>query len=139
MPADTAHWLELTEFAHCEPSALAFRALVALLGTWPRPAGLLAAPPPERGRGTRGRRGQGGGSAGPGLAAEELLLAETELGAELFDLLFEEGFALHGAVVHGLPVASLAPGLELHGAARADGTGTVGQGGAPCRAGGGAR
>ena len=34
MPPDTAHWLELTEFAHCEPSALAFRALVALLDTW---------------------------------------------------------------------------------------------------------
>jgi hypothetical protein len=31
----TAHWLELREFAHCEPSALAFRALVALLDTWP--------------------------------------------------------------------------------------------------------
>jgi hypothetical protein len=35
MAADTAPWLELTEFAHCEPSALAFRALVALLDTWP--------------------------------------------------------------------------------------------------------
>ena len=38
MPADTAHWLELTEFAHCEPNALAFRALVALLDTRPRPS-----------------------------------------------------------------------------------------------------
>src|SRR5215472_11957744 len=35
MAADTAHWLELTEFARCEPSALAFRALAALLDTWP--------------------------------------------------------------------------------------------------------
>lgn len=35
MAADTAHWLELKEFDHCEPSALAFRALVALLDTWP--------------------------------------------------------------------------------------------------------
>src|SRR5215831_6501767 len=35
MAADTAHLLELTEFAHCEPSALAFRALAALLDTWP--------------------------------------------------------------------------------------------------------
>jgi Ran GTPase-activating protein (RanGAP) involved in mRNA processing and transport len=34
MPADTAHWLELKEFDQCEPSALAFRALVALLDTW---------------------------------------------------------------------------------------------------------
>jgi Ran GTPase-activating protein (RanGAP) involved in mRNA processing and transport len=35
MPADTPHWLELTEFAQCDPSAMAFRALVALLDTWP--------------------------------------------------------------------------------------------------------
>src|SRR5436305_8852226 len=61
-------------------------------GCWPRR------------RRVRGRRGQGGGGAGLGLAAEELLLAESELGAELFDLLFEERFALHGAVVQGLPV-----------------------------------
>src|SRR6516162_3131781 len=35
MPPDTAHWLELTECTQCKPSALAFRALVALLDTWP--------------------------------------------------------------------------------------------------------
>jgi hypothetical protein len=35
MPPDTASWRELKEFAQCEPSALAFRALVALLDTWP--------------------------------------------------------------------------------------------------------
>jgi hypothetical protein len=35
MPAETAHWSELREFAECEPSALTFRALVALLDTWP--------------------------------------------------------------------------------------------------------
>jgi hypothetical protein len=35
MPAANAHWLELKEFARCEPSALAFRALAALLDTWP--------------------------------------------------------------------------------------------------------
>jgi hypothetical protein len=35
MPPDTAPWRELKEFARCEPSALAFRALVALLDTWP--------------------------------------------------------------------------------------------------------
>ncbi len=35
MPPDTAPWRELKEFAPCEPSALAFRALVALLDTWP--------------------------------------------------------------------------------------------------------
>jgi hypothetical protein len=35
MSADTDHWIELAEFEHCEPSALAFRAIVALLDTWP--------------------------------------------------------------------------------------------------------
>ena len=35
MPTDSAHWLELAEFARCEPSALVFRALAALLDTWP--------------------------------------------------------------------------------------------------------
>src|SRR6516165_901970 len=94
-------------------------------------------PPTGAGRWVRGRWGQGGADAGLGLAAEELLLTEAELGAELFDLLFEEGLALHGAVVHGLPVAGLAPGLELHGEARAHGTGAVGKQGR--RAGRGSR
>src|SRR5262245_51729205 len=35
MPPDTAPWRELKEFAQCEPSPLAFRALVALLDIWP--------------------------------------------------------------------------------------------------------
>src|SRR5436309_2798894 len=35
MSAVTDHWTELKEFAHCQPSALAFRAMVALLDTWP--------------------------------------------------------------------------------------------------------
>src|SRR5688500_17667902 len=35
MPATEQHWIELREFEQCEPSALAFRALVALLDTWP--------------------------------------------------------------------------------------------------------
>ena len=35
MPADNQHWTELTEFDRCKPSALAFRAVVALLDTWP--------------------------------------------------------------------------------------------------------
>jgi hypothetical protein len=35
MPPDTTLWRELTEFAHCESSVLAFRAMVALLDTWP--------------------------------------------------------------------------------------------------------
>jgi Ran GTPase-activating protein (RanGAP) involved in mRNA processing and transport len=32
---NSAHWNELTEFEHCEPSEVAFRALIALLDTWP--------------------------------------------------------------------------------------------------------
>jgi hypothetical protein len=94
-----------------------------------RPAGLLAAPSAGRRGRVRGGWNRGGSGAGLGLRAEELLLAETELGAELFDLLLEEGLPLHGAVVHGLPVAGLTPGLELHGEARADRTGAVGKGG----------
>ncbi len=35
MSADAVHWHELAEFSQCEPSALAFRALVALVDTWP--------------------------------------------------------------------------------------------------------
>ena len=34
MPADAQHWNELAEFEQCEPSPLAFRAMVALLDTW---------------------------------------------------------------------------------------------------------
>ncbi len=35
MPRDCEHWSELTDFAACEPSELAFRSLAALLDTWP--------------------------------------------------------------------------------------------------------
>jgi hypothetical protein len=35
MSAVTDPWLELKEFARCEPDALAFRALAALIDTWP--------------------------------------------------------------------------------------------------------
>ena len=35
MPTHTEYWQELAEFDRCEPGALAFRALVALLDTWP--------------------------------------------------------------------------------------------------------
>jgi hypothetical protein len=34
MPVDNEQWTELTEFDHCAPSPLAFRAMVALLDTW---------------------------------------------------------------------------------------------------------
>lgn len=86
---------------------------------WPLLAALLAAGPARWVVGAGGGRGSSG--AGLGLAAEELLLAEAQLGAELFDLLLEEGLALDGTVLQGLPVASLAPGLELLGQAWADG------------------
>jgi hypothetical protein len=100
--------------------------IVAAAG--PRPTGLLAAPPGVRARGPKGRRA-GGRDAGFALAAEELLLAETQLGFECGDALLEGGFALDGAVVHRLPVTGLPPGLELHGEARANRTGALGQGG----------
>lgn len=35
MPTNTESWAELAEFRDVEPSALAFRALIALLDTWP--------------------------------------------------------------------------------------------------------
>jgi hypothetical protein len=54
-----------------------------------------------------------------------LLLAQAELGTELFDLLLEEVFALDGALVHGFPVSGLSPGFKLDGEARADGTRAV--------------
>ena len=89
---------------------------------WPLLAALLAA---GTARWVTGAGGRGGRGARLGLAAEELLLAETQLGAELFDLLLEESLTLDGAIMHGLPVAGLTPGLELLGQAWADGTGAV--------------
>jgi hypothetical protein len=80
----------------------------------PGPAGLLAARSPwgrVRGRGLRG--GGSGRGGGLGLAAEELLLAEAELGLESVDLGLELGLAFQGSAMHGLPVGGLAPGLEL--------------------------
>src|SRR5262249_37346912 len=82
-------------------------------------------------------RRRSGRGAGLGPAAKELLLAESQLGTERFDLLLEKGLALNGAIMHGLPVAGLSPGLKLVGQARADGTGAVREG--RCRAGGGGR
>src|SRR5262249_61071381 len=87
----------------------------------------LAAPPP--GWGVRAGGGRGGGGAGFGLAAEELLLAQPQLSAELFVLLLEQGFALAGAVVHGLPVAGLSPGLEFLRETWTNRTGALGDGG----------
>ena len=91
----------------------------------PRVAALLAARSAGGSRGRRRRRGRG---AGLRLAAEELLLAEAQLGAELFDLLLEKGFALDGAIMHGLPVTGLSPRLERLGQVRADGAGSARKG-----------
>ena len=71
------------------------------------------------------RRSVGSGGAADGgrrlgLASEELLLAEAELGLERGDLLLELGLAGHGAVEHGLVVGGLTPGLELLGQPWAD-------------------
>ncbi len=71
------------------------------------------------------RCGWSGRRGGFGFATEELLLAQAELGTELFDLLLEEVFALDGALVHGFPVSGLSPGFKLDGEARADGTRAV--------------
>lgn len=78
--------------------------------------------------GPRGGRGRGGRTAALGLGAEEWLLAQTQLGAEWFDCLLEEGFTLEGAFMQSLPGAGLSPGLELLGQTRADGARAVGQG-----------
>ncbi len=94
---------------------------------WSLVATLLATRPAGWGVGER-RRGRGGRGAGLGLAAEELLLAQTQLGAELCDLLAEQSFAFEGALVQGFPVTGLPPGFELDGEARANGTGTIRKG-----------
>ena len=103
-------------------------AVVAALRCWLAP--LLAAWPPRWSVGeSRCRRQRWDGRGrGLGLAAEELLLAQTQLGAELLDLLSQGGFPLEGALMERLPVAGLSPRLELDGEAWADGTGTIRKG-----------
>jgi hypothetical protein len=92
----------------------------------PGAIGLLAAPSRRRWVGAgriRGRRsGRGGGL---GLAAEELLLAETEQGLEVVDLGLELGLAVEGAAMLGLPVGRLTPGFEILLQAWANRTGTL--------------
>lgn len=95
---------------------------------WSGPAALLATRPPRRAVGPRRGWGRCRGGAGFGLAAEELLLPEAQLGAELFVFLPQQGFTLQGTLVHGLPVAGGAPRLELLGEARADRTRAIGKG-----------
>src|SRR5207244_4666627 len=84
----------------------------------PRPAALLAAWPAAWGLGAVRSLARGGGGGGFGLAAEELLLAETHQGFEFGDPLFKACFALDGALVLGLPAGGLPPGLRLLGALR---------------------
>jgi hypothetical protein len=94
---------------------------------WSRLAALLTTRPARWGVGGR-RHGRGRRGAGLGLAAEELLLAQTQLGAEVFVLLAEQRFAFDSALVLGLPITGLPPGRELNGEAWADGTGTIREG-----------
>ena len=95
----------------------------------PWPATLLAAWPPGLGRLARWGRRRRGSGRGLGLAAKEVLRAEAQLGAELFDLLAEKGLAVAGTLGHGLPVGGLRPGLKCVGEARASRTRAVGDGG----------
>ena len=64
-----------------------------------------------------------GGVMGLGLLAEEAMLEVTDLGLESCDLVLEEGLALCGALVHGLPIAGLLSGLAEGGQQGAVGTG----------------
>src|SRR5262249_39758427 len=61
------------------------------------------------------------------LGAEELLLAETELGAQRFVLGAKLGLAGDGQLVHAFPVGGLAVRLEAFGQMRADGARPLGQ------------
>src|SRR5512142_1002595 len=76
-----------------------------------------------------GASGALSGGRGVGLAPEELLLAEAELGLEPGDLLVELGLACDGAVEPGLVVSGLPPGLELLGQPGADWARPLGDGG----------
>jgi hypothetical protein len=64
---------------------------------------------------------QGRRTALLGLAFKELALAETELGAELFDLLLGAVAAGEGVLMHGAPVADLLAQLQKLGSAGAIG------------------
>src|SRR5512135_2059977 len=79
------------------------------------------------------RSGRSGGAVdgGPrlGFAPEELLFEGADAGVELLVLLVEELLALDGPLMHGLPVSSLAPGLELLGQPWADRARPLGNGG----------
>jgi hypothetical protein len=99
------------------------RGQVVISAAWVSGSPPLLSAPPWRG-GARCDALDGG--RGVGLAPEELLLAEAELGLEPSDLVFERRLAFDGPLMHGLPVGGLAPGLELLGQAWADRTGPLG-------------
>ena len=81
------------------------------------------------GRGGRSRRGRGRGRGGTrlGLAAEELLLAQTQLVRGVGRFPNAAGLRVRGHVGARFPVTGLPPGLELDGQAWADGTRAVGE------------
>jgi hypothetical protein len=66
-------------------------------------------------RRSRGSGGAVGGGRRVGLATEELLFEEPDAGLELLVLCMEELLSLDSALVHGLPVGGLTPGLERLG------------------------
>jgi len=99
------------------------RQMAMVAAAWPGSATLRTAPPPRGGVGACRRRGGRGRGRRFGLAAEQLLFAEAELGFEFDDALLELGRAFKGALVHGLPVGGRAVGFKFLGEAWADGTG----------------
>jgi hypothetical protein len=60
---------------------------------------------------------------GLGFLPEEAVLEVSDLGLEPCEFVVEEGLALCGALVHGLPVAGLLSGVEEGGVERARLTG----------------
>src|ERR1700681_2617382 len=103
--------------------------MAVVAATMSGPPPLLAARTPGRRVGVwrRSRNGGRRGRLGLGLAAEQLLFAEAELGFEFGEALLECSFALDRPLMHGLPVSGLAIGFKLLGQAWADGTGTEGE------------
>jgi len=84
---------------------------------WTGPAALLAAEARWLERGVDGSLVWPVG--GFGLAAKELALAQTELGAQVFEFVLEFGEACASALMHGLPVRGLLAEFEVLGAERA--------------------
>src|SRR6516164_5249198 len=68
----------------------------------------------------RGSRRGGRGRGGFRLLAVELLFKIANAGLKLLVVLLKDTLAFFGPLVQGFPVASLSPGLKLHGQARAN-------------------